>query len=40
MDKGLNILVVDDDVAIRKLFERILKKEDTGVIGYVCGDSS
>lgn len=28
MDKGLNILVVDDDVAIRKLFERILKKEE------------
>jgi len=26
--KRLNILVVDDDVAIRELFERILKKEE------------
>ncbi len=37
MDKGLNILVVDDDVAIRKLFERILKKEEHRVTTVSSG---
>jgi excisionase family DNA binding protein len=38
--KRLNILVVDDDVAIRELFERILKKEEHRVITVDSGEEA
>lgn len=40
MKKRLNILVVDDDVAIRELFERILKKEEHRVITVDSGEEA
>jgi len=40
MKKKLNILVVDDDVAIRELFERILKKEEHRVITVDSGEEA
>ncbi|MFQ5866762.1 MAG: response regulator [bacterium] len=40
MKKKLNILVVDDDVAIRELFERILKKEEHRVVTVDSGEKA
>jgi excisionase family DNA binding protein len=40
MKKKLNILVVDDDVAIRELFERILKKEEHRVVAVDSGEKA
>jgi len=40
MKKKLNILVVDDDVAICELFERILKKEEHKVVTVSSGEEA
>lgn len=40
MEKRLNILVVDDDVAIRELFERILRKEEHRVATVDNGEEA
>jgi excisionase family DNA binding protein len=38
--KRLNILVVDDDVSIRELFERILRKEEHRVVTVSNGEEA
>jgi len=40
MKKRLNILVVDDDVVIRELFERILKREEHRVLTVGNGEEA